>query len=300
MMVVALAALGVAACGGDGAQDSAPAGRVPVVTTTVILADLVRNVGGEAVEVRHLIPSGADVHAFQSSPKDSVTIGGARVIVTNGAGLDGFLGPLIDGARRRDAAVIVASTGLKPRRLGDQGDGLENGGGDPHFWQDPRYAIHYVERIRDGLAKADPARAGLYRRNAGAYIEALRRLDEEIEATLKPIPPARRHLVTFHDAFGYFGERYGLRISAFLPSSGGDLSPGRVAEIVALVRRERVPAVFAEPQFSQDALRQVARDAGARVGVINSDALSDETPSYVEMMRANAKSLVTLLGGATP
>jgi ABC-type Zn uptake system ZnuABC Zn-binding protein ZnuA len=268
---------------------------VKAVVTTGVLGDLVRNVGGEGVQVSVLVPPGTDLHSFQSSPKDSATIREARLIVLNGAGLDHFLEGIIDGAKRRDAVVIEASEGLAPRPLPG---GEEHEEGDPHFWQNPLHAIAYVENIRDGLAQTDPARAEQYRRNAEAYIARLRDLDREIEATLKSVPPERRHLVTFHDAFGYFGERYGFKVSAFLPTSGGDFSPARVAEIVSLIRQERIPAIFAEPQFAQDALRQIARDTGVAVGAIISDALTDQTPTYIEMMRANAGSLAGLLGAS--
>ncbi len=291
-------ALLVAGCGGE----SSPAtGGVKVVATTSVLGDLARNVGGERVQVSVLVPPGTDVHSFQSSPKDSAAIREARLIVMNGAGLDGFLKGVIDGAKRRAAVVIEASEGLRPRTMEEEaghGDGDEHEEGDPHFWQNPVHAIAYVENIRDGLAQADPARADEYRRNAEAYIARLRQLDQDMEATLSAVPPERRHLVTLHDAFGYFGERYGFKVSAFVPSSGGDFSPARVAEIVSLIRRERIPAVFAEPQFAQDTLRQIARDTGVAVGAIISDALTDQTPTYIEMMRANARSLASLLGAS--
>jgi ABC-type Zn uptake system ZnuABC Zn-binding protein ZnuA len=107
-------------------------------------------------------------------------------------------------------------------------NGHDHSAGDPHFWQDPILAIHYVERIRNGLVEADPDNAQVYTANAEAYIQELRELDREIAQTLEAVPPEHRHLVTFHDAFGYFRRRYGWQVSAFVPSDASDITPGAV------------------------------------------------------------------------
>ncbi len=164
--------------------------------------------------------------------------------------------------------------------------------GDPHFWQDPTQAIHYVERIRNGLVQADPANAQVYSSNADRYIQELRELDQEIAQTLSQVPPEHRHLVTFHDAFGYFARRYGWKFSAFVPGDASDVTPGAVTQVMERVRAEGIPAVFAEPQFSADVLEQAARDTGVRVGIIYSDTIDDKVLSYIEMMRFNSQSLV--------
>ncbi len=159
----------------------------------------------------------------------------------------------------------------------------------------PLYAIHYVERIRDGLIQADSANAQGYQLNAEAYIQSLRDLDQEILDVLKAVPREQRHLVTFHDAFAYFAQRYGWRTSSFVAHDASDVTPGKVAEIIEAVRREGIKAIFTEGQFSSDILDQTAKDVGIRVGTIYSDVLDETVPTYLEMMRFNAKSLAVLL-----
>ena len=281
----AVTALLVVGCSGASSTRT-PELKLSVVTTTTILADLARHVGGEAVEVRALAPPGADLHTFRLTPGDSVAISRARVIVSNGAGLDAWLEPALGASGGGNAAHVAASEGLEGQKMD----------ADPHFWQNPLHAIHYVERIRDVLAQADPSRAAYYQENAAAYVRELRKLDTTIAETLEAVPSERRRLITSHDAFGYFGERYGWELTALVPHAAGDVTPRALAAVMERIENEGIPAVFAEPQFGEDVLRQAARDAGVSVGTIYSDALDASVPSYVEMMRFNARSLVEHLG----
>lgn len=176
----------------------------------------------------------------------------------------------------------------------DHDHGHDHGAGDPHFWLDPRLVVHYVNQIANGLVAADPDNAALYMDNAAAYIAELESLDAYIGDTLSGIPHERRVLVTFHDAFGYFGSRYDLEVQAFVGGHGGDVSPDDITRVLDLVSDQGLTAVFAEPQFSDDALNQVARDANIEVGLIR--ALPDANhPTYISMMRANADALAGLL-----
>jgi ABC-type Zn uptake system ZnuABC Zn-binding protein ZnuA len=308
MALVALAGLS-AACRGSGAASlSSDVSRVQVVTTTALLADFVRNVGGDRVEVRSIISPGADVHSFQSTPGDSVFTSQAALIVSNGMGLDGFLAPILNGARRAGSVHVVAAEGLDaaPVELvaltvgghGDEDEADDDHGpsqGDPHLWQNPLHVIGYVERIRDGLMMADPAGEDAYRSNAATYIARLRDLDRGIEETLGAVPAPRRYLVTFHGAFGHFAQRYGWRVAALVPGDGRDVTPSAVVDVLARVKEQGIPAVFVEPQFNPGVLEQAARDAGIRVGTIYSDALDAQAPSYMDMMMYNARSLRELL-----
>jgi ABC-type Zn uptake system ZnuABC Zn-binding protein ZnuA len=291
-----MAGLLAVVCGGNEGPPAGPTpinresstssgGRLEVVTTTTILADLARNVGGDRVTVRSLVPPGVDVETFQTTPKDSIAVSRAGVIVVNGLGLDASLEQVVEGARRTGAVLVVAAEGL------GTGPGESAKSGDPHLWQDPLLAIHYVERIRDGLASADPENASIYQANSDAYVAELRQLDLEIAQTLAEVPPQHRRLVTFHDAFGYFAARYRWGSSALAPSDASQVTPATIAAIVERVRSDGIPAAFAEPQVGRAVMEQVARDAGVRVGTIYSDSLDDKVTTYVEMMRYNAKSL---------
>ena len=286
MALASLVGAFAAGCGG-GPQTPVTTSAPPiiqVVTTSVILADLVKNVGGGRVEVQSIVQSGADIHSFQSTPGDSVAISNARVIVSNGMGLDAFLEGTLQNAKGRDAVHVVAAEAL-PANLA--------GNADPHFWQDPLYTVYYVQSIRDGLIRADPAGARIYHANTEAYIRELRDLDGEIAETLSMVPPEKRHLVTFHDAFGHFAERYGWEVSALVMGDADDITPGAVVEVIARIKGDGISAVFAEPQFSSDMIRQAASDAGVQdIGLIYSDVLDAEVPTYMDMMRFNAKSLL--------
>ena len=293
----------LAACGGSGKETVAPAGEgapLQVVTTTVLLADLVKNVGGGRVEVLSIVPPGADVHSFQTTPNDSINISQAAVIVSNGPELDAFLEPVLRAASGAGAAHLVASEGLEAERgpggqAGEQADELQSPGGDPHYWQNPLLTIHYVERIRDSLAGADPDHAPDYQAGADAFIRELRDLDRYIAQTLGQVPPEHRRLVTFHDAFRHFGWRYGWQVSSFVASDAGDVSPAAMVAVLDRVADGGLPAVFVEPQFRSEVIERAAEDAGVAVGTIYSDVLDENAGTYIEMMRANARTLADYL-----
>lgn len=292
---IALVALLLAsACNGS---DPGDGNRTRVVTSIGILADITRNVGGAHVSVQSLVPDGADAHTYQATPADSLKLSRAKVIVLNGAGLDDYLSGVIDGAKSPAASVVVASAGLKLEPIdfapveGREPE-VED---DPHFWQNPRFAVHYAEQIRDALVSADAPNAEAYRKNAQAYRTKLEALDQEIEAVIQSIPESRRHIIAFHDAFGYFAKRYGVKVSSFVGPEGGETSPRTVAAIERLIRTEKVPAVFVEPQFDDKVLQQLAKDTGVKVGTVYSDAFDKQVHSYIEMMRSNAQTIQRLL-----
>jgi len=295
----AVACFLAAACGGGGEEPAAPdaAGAIQVVATTALLADLVKNVGGERVEVKSIVPPGADPHSFQTTPADSIAISRARVIVSNGFGLDAFLEPVLRSAKAPGAIHVIAAEGLEPADGRDGSgaavaeDGQPDPQSDPHFWQNPLFAIHYVEGIRDGLAGADPDHTVDYQANAAAYIEELRKLDREISEVLSEVDPAHRRLVSFHDAFSHFARRYGWEVSSFVAGDAEAVSPAAVVQVLEQIRSDMLPAVFVEPQFRSDVIERAAEDAGVIVGTIYSDVSDANVTSYVEMMRFNAKAL---------
>ena len=173
---------------------------------------------------------------------------------------------------------------------GHDDHGHDHGAGDPHFWQNPRFAVHYVEQIAAGLSQVDPANAAFYRANADAYIAQLRDLDAYIASQIDTIPPEHRVMVTFHDAFGYFGSRYGMEVLAFVGGHGGDVSAEDIAAVLELVNDRGLPAIFTEPQFMEDVVQETAREAAIKHAIIHS-LPSPDYPDYIGMMRANADAL---------
>ena len=305
-VVLGAACMVAIACGGEGNDNlgtSSKDGPLRVVTTTALLADFVKNVGGDWVKVSSIVPPGANVHSFQTTPDDSVAISEAQMIVSNGFGLDAFLEPVLRSAMKADTVYVIAAQGLEST-LTKEPLGTNNGAkddqdheldSDPHFWQNPVFVLHYVNNIRDGLVSADPDHVTEYQKNADIYSAALRGLDREIAEILGQVRPKLRHLVTFHDSFSHFASHYGWRSSAFVASDADEVSPAVVVEILDKINSDSLPAIFVEPQLRTDVVRQAARDSGVVVGTINSD-LSDSSPAtYLEMMRSNARSLANHL-----
>ena len=294
--LLGLAAL-LAACGDDDA--AASDGRLRVVASTAILADLATQLAGDDAEVFALIPAGADTHGFAPSPDVARRVAEADVVVVNGYGLEGSTLDVIRENVDEDAALVVAAAGLTPLDGPDPAAAaaaaeLARAAGDPHLWLSVRNAMVYLQNIAAALVAADPEHAVGYREREERALAELQALDAEVRAAVATIPRERRTLVVFHDAFQYFAAAYGLELAAaVLPASPGQqATAGDLAAIIELVRERRIPAVYREPQFASDALDAVAEETGARVLTLYSGAFTDEVDSYAALMRANAAALV--------
>ena len=284
LVLVALLAGACVGAQSSGLDSGKQAGPLAVITTIPVLADLAGNVGGDLVEIRSVVPPGADVHSYQTTPAISVAINAAAVIISNGAGLDDFLLPVLMGAKTARSVSVVASGGLA-------GKSLEENLEDPHFWQDPLLAIHYVERIRDGLAMADPDNAPAYENQAQEYILRLKRLDQEISGVLSQVPVEYRRLVTYHQAFSHLGRRYNWKTHALVAGDGDAPTPSAILEVTQIIEDARLPAVFAEPQFPTSVLEAMAADAQASVAPIYAGLSSRHPSTYIDMMLFNARSM---------
>ena len=277
--------LGVA-CGGD--DEAGDSGQVKVTATLALFGDLVRQVGGDRVDISTLIPAGADVHTYEPPPSQIAKLGQAKLVVMNGLGLEAALEDTIRENASSSATVLELAAALPTLK------------DNPHLWLDVQNGMTYVERIRDALASIDPAGADVYRTNAEGYLAELRTLDQEVTAAVESIPPEQRKLVTFHDAYPYLAQGYGLEIVGFVvQSAGSEPSAQEVADLTKAIRDQHVPAVFKEPQFSARILELAADDAGVQVCSLYSDAFSDEVESYVDLMRFNAVELARCLGGTS-
>lgn len=270
--------------------------RLRAVATFSILGDLVGNVGGERVEVATLVAPNGDVHVYAPTPGDVKTIAAANIVFVNGLGLEGWIDRLIAASASR-APVVVTSSGVTPRS-GERS--REQAVSDPHAWQSVANAKIYVENIRDGLVAADRNGEKNYQANAAAYLAKLDALDGEIKAAIAAIPSARRKVITTHDAFGYFGDAYGVEFIA--PeglSTEAEPSAREVAKLIEQIRRENVPALFLENVSDPRLLQRIAAETGVRIGgELYSDALSPPdgpAATYIEMMRSNVRELTSAL-----
>jgi zinc/manganese transport system substrate-binding protein len=280
------------------AAPAAAQGKIRTVASFSILGDLVRNVGGDRVEVATLIGPDGNAHVYEPSPADSRRVADAKVVFVNGLGFEGWLGRLVRASGTK-AAIVVASAGVSPRssasetRLGDDKT-------DPHAWQSVANAKRYVANIRDALIEADPAGEGVYTANAAAYQARLDALDREVRAVLAGIAADRRRVVTSHNAFGYFQDAYGVAFSAPQGmSSEAEASAHDVARIIGQIRNERISAVFLENVTDARLLKLIARETGARIGgTLYSDALTHPNgpaPTYIDLIRHNVRELAAAL-----
>jgi len=270
-------------------------GKLHVLATTGFLADLTRQVAGERAVVDSLIPAGADPHAFEPAPQDVARIAGSTVLVVNGAGFEEWLTKTLENAGG-SRLLIVASQGLTPRPAENP---AEHSLGDPHFWLDPHLAKTYVDNIRDGLSQVDPAGQAVYAANAAAYQQKLDDLDAWIRSQVETIPPARRLLVTNHESFGYFADRYGFTIvGAVVPSVSSSASPSAqdLARLIDLIRRSGAPAIFLESGTNPQLADQVARDTGIRVvtGLLT-HSFGPDAQDYIDMLKLDTQLIVDAL-----
>jgi ABC-type Zn uptake system ZnuABC Zn-binding protein ZnuA len=264
---LALATLTLAlgsACSSNSNDGAAPDG-IRVVATTAQIAALAREVGGDRIDLRGIVPAGADAHDFEPVASDLVAIERADVILRHGAGLDDWLDHTLDAAG--DATVVTVTDGIElqpPALAAEDGDtGL-----DPHVWHDPDLAIAMLENVAQALRDADPNGHEIYDANSAAYAQELRDIKAGIQALVDEIPPDRRKLVTNHDAFGYFARAFGLTVvGAVIPgtSTQAEASAKQTAALLELIRRENVKAIFAESSVNASLARTLADDAGVRI-----------------------------------
>jgi zinc/manganese transport system substrate-binding protein len=275
---------------------SVAAGPLRVVASFSILADMVRQVGGDAVLVEALVGPDGDVHVYEPRPKDLHTLLASRLLVRNGLGLEGWMDRLT-GATGFRGTVVVAAEKVTPRTMQEAGGAIAI---DPHAWQDPRNAVLYVQAISEALASVDAPHAASYRDGAARYATQIEETDAWIAARLGPIPPGQRRIITTHDAFGYYGTRYAIEfLSAEGISTEFEPSAKAITALVRQIEREKVRAVFIENMTSPKMAEMLARETGAVLGgTVYSDALSPPdgpAATYLEMMRHNTTLFATAL-----
>ncbi len=281
-----------------------PGQRLQVLTTFFPLYCLAANVAGDAADVKNLLPPGVGPHDYQFTPQDMRTLAGGHVVILNGLGLESWL----------DRAIANAASGERPRRFEvtstlredlipfshagheDHDHGHHHHGEhDPHFWLDPRLAAKAAFEIGSYLAERDPANASIYQENAKAYAERLNKLDEELEQRLSGLSDAP--FITFHDAFGYLVNRYGLKQAGVVEAVPDvEPSPQDLKKLYETIRESGAKIIFTEPQFSAKLANQIAKDLSLQIGKL--DPLETgpfEPEGYEKSMKANADALVRYL-----
>lgn len=311
-LVLLVLSAALAACGSPGGSASPTGtngmtGRVQVIATTTVLADLVRNVAGADVAVESLVPKGGEVHTFGPAPSDIRRVAAADLIVGNGLGLDEWLTSLAQDAGAA-APIVELGEDLAGVEYIEGDDDHGHGGGDddhavnPHLWMDVSIARQYVTRIAEALAEVDPAGADGYRARSETYNGQLAALDTSLREAFVALPEANRRVVSFHDAFPYFARAYGLEIvGVVVEAPGQDPSAGEVATLIDAIRTSGARAIFAEAQFSDRLARQIADETGATVvNGLYTDSVGDAPQdTYAALMRWDADRILKALGAAS-
>ena len=267
-----------------------------VVATTTQVADFARNLGGDRIQVTSLLKPNLDAHDFEPSPADVEAIARADLVVENGAGLESWLHDTITNSGF-DGPLVDTSQGVRLRMVG--------GAIDPHIWQNPRNAEVMVANIDRAFAAADPADARVFRANLAAYTKQLQTLDAEVQRQIDSL--ANKKLVTNHDAFGYYIDRYGLQfVGSIIPSfdTSAELSGRDIRDLVAKIKATGVRAVFSETSLPPRTAETIAREAGVKV-VEGQDALYGDSlgppgsdgDTYLKMLRHNTVTIVHNLSG---
>jgi zinc/manganese transport system substrate-binding protein len=281
-------------------------GKPKVIATISIIGDWVHIVGGNDVDLTTLVGPDGDPHEYQPVPSDSIAISQADLVFENGFGLETWLDKLYTSAQSKAMRVVITD-GVDVRHVPETEGERPNGKDDdrdPHAWQSVRNAAQMVANIRDALIKADPAHAADYKSRGDAYIAQLNDLDAWVQNTINMIPKEHRKLVTSHDAFGYFGQRYGVDISRSalesVTTEAADPSARQIANVVDQIRASGVPVIFLENIQNPKLIDQIANEANVKVGPpLYSDALGQpgtEGDTYVKMITYNVKTLVKALG----
>ncbi len=299
----------LAGCAAEGPRERGPVSPddpLGVVTTTSMIADLVRIVGGDLVRVDGLMGPGVDPHLYQASQGDVSRMAGADVVFYNGLHLEGKMVEIFEQMHERGQHVFAVTDAIsEEERLQSE---LFTGNYDPHIWFDLTLWQKAARYAGDRLAEVDAPNGDAYRSRAAAFADSLGSLDREIRLELDRIPDELRVLITSHDAFGYFGRAYGFDVRGLQGiSTATEAGTADVQDLAAFVAERRIPAMFIESSISPrgiEAVREAVRARGFDVeigGTLYGDALGPEgsgADTFVGMVRANTATIAHGLGGA--
>ena len=267
---------------------AANAEKITVVTSFSILGDMVGQIAGDKVNSITLVGANSDAHVYEPTPADAKTISQANLVIMNGLGFEGWIDRLIKASNYK-GDVVTASEDVVPIMV--------NNSPDPHAWQDISNGKLYVINILSALSKADPQNAVTYSNNAANYLKTLSAVDEWTHAAIEKVPMEKRSAITSHDALRYFAHAYNVQfISPLGNSTNGEASARYIAQLIDLMRRKQVRAVFLENMTDSRQVKQLITDGdGILGGTLYTDALSDSAgpaPTYTEMFRHNVTLLV--------
>jgi zinc/manganese transport system substrate-binding protein len=275
-----------------GAANLAEAKTLNVVASFGVLADVVKNVGGDSVNVVSLVPTGGDPHEFEPTPTDAKNISGADLVFVSGFGFEGWIDRLVEASGYKGKPV-VASEDISTRKMDEDGKTIT----DPHVWNSAANVGIWITNIEKALAKADPEDSAAFRANAEHYAKEVADLDAYAKKAISAVPKDRRKVLTSHDALGYFGREYGVKfLSPVGISTEAEASAGDVAKLIDQIKQEHVKVYFFENSNDPRLVRQIADATGAQQGgELFVEALSPKdgpASSYLAMFKHNVDLLV--------
>lgn len=276
---------------GAGAAIAGPDGKMKVVTTFTVLADMARNVAGDKAEVVSITKPGAEIHGYQPTPQDIVRASDADLVLWNGLNLELWFEQFLTNLG--DKPSVVATQGVDPIPIGE---GAYQGKPNPHAWMGLKDAGIYVDNIARAFAEHDPENAEAYAANAAAYKQQLEAAIAPLKAEIAALPEDRRWLVSCEGAFSYLARDLGLKELYLWPINADQMgTPQQVRKVVEGVRQHQIPAVFCESTVSQKPAQQIARETGVSYGgVLYVDSLSEAggpVPTYLDLVRVTVDTI---------
>lgn len=287
--------------------NSTLAKKLNVITSVSPITNIVKNVGGEKIELSGLVPEGVNSHTFELVPSDVVKVNDADLVIIDGLGLETNVEDVVDEAYNTKPNLQILKLGdntITPDQyIFDFSFPKETGDPNPHLWLNVAYAMKFANLTRDKLMDIDPANADYYGENTDRYITKLNDLDQGIMHAVQSVPEQNRKLLTYHDSWAYFAPRYGMVvIGAIQPSDFGQPTPREVAKLIDQIKAENVPAIFGSEVFPTEVVDQIAKEANVKiVSTLSDDDLPGDAGepqnSYVGMMLENMKNMLVPLGG---
>lgn len=283
------------------------AAEIKAVASFSILGDMVQRVGGDRVEVTTIVGPNADTHVYEPKPADAVAVAATQVFFVNGLGFEGWMTRLVESTGYK-GPVVVVSDGVHSHEMAEEkhaegeAHAHDHGETDPHAWQSLQNGLLYVANIAKGLCAVDAAGCATYEANAKAYSAQISALDAEVKSRIAAVPEAKRKVITTHDAFGYFGEEYGVQFLA--PegiSTDSEASASDVAKLISQIKADGVSALFIENMSDGRLIEQIANETGIVVGgELYADALSEPgqgAATYLDMFKHNIELLISAMEG---
>jgi len=269
-----------------------------VLATTSIIADITEQLGAPYISVTSLVPVGGDPHLYEPIPQDVKTVVDSDLILVNGLNLEGWINELLENSGTK-APIVVTTQGIDPIK-----STAYDNAPDPHAWMNVQHGIKYAENIRNALVNLVPDQGADIQKNYEAYLKKLITLDQEITTQINTLPENLKVLITSHDAFQYYGKRYGLKLESVQGmSTDSDIQTSDIENLYSVIKDSKIPVVFIESTINPKVLKQIAEDTGAKIGgKLYADSLGDpdsESGTYIGMIRSNTNTIVLALLGNT-